>query len=62
MKNKIIMGYDIDVLRIVSMNVLGWKGRMYNDFWRDNLCNLVENERFDIMFFFGDSFGEDMFI
>lgn len=56
------MGYDIDVLRIVSMNVLGWKGRMYNDFWRDNLCNLVENERFDIMFFFGDSFGEDMFI
>lgn len=61
MKNKIIMGYDIDVLRIISMNVLGWKGRMYNDFWRDNLCNFVENERFDIMFLFGDNFG-DIFI
>lgn len=56
------MGYDIDVLRIISMNVLGWKGRMYNDFWRDNLCNFVENERFDIMFLFGDNFSLNMFI
>lgn len=55
------MGYDIDVLNIISMNVLGRKGRMYNDYCKDKLCNLVENERFDIMFFFGDNFG-DIFI
>uniref|UniRef100_A0A8W8LI58 Endonuclease/exonuclease/phosphatase domain-containing protein n=9 Tax=Magallana gigas TaxID=29159 RepID=A0A8W8LI58_MAGGI len=54
-KNKTIMGYDTDVLRIISMNASGRKGRMYNDFRRDNLRNLVENERPDIMFLPGDN-------
>uniref|UniRef100_K1PIC0 Putative E3 ubiquitin-protein ligase HERC2 n=1 Tax=Magallana gigas TaxID=29159 RepID=K1PIC0_MAGGI len=49
------MGYDTDVLRIISMNASGRKGRMYNDFRRDNLRNLVENERPDIMFLPGDN-------
>lgn len=61
MEKKLNMGYDIDVLNIISMNVLGRKGRMYNDYCKDKLCNFVENERFDIMFFFGDNFG-DIFI
>lgn len=43
------------------MNASGRKGRMYNDFRRDNLRNLVENERPDIMFLPGDSPGEDTF-
>lgn len=55
------MGYDTDGLRIVSMNASGRKGRMYNDFRRVNLRNLVENERPDIMFLPGDSPGEDTF-
>lgn len=52
------MGYDTDVLNIISMNASGRKGRMYNDYRKDKLRNLVENERPDIMFLPGDNPGD----
>ena len=55
------MGYDTDSLRIIGMNATGRKGRMYNDFRRANLRNLIENERPDILFLPGDNLDPDTF-